>query len=657
MILGKISGKITTTGFTFKVDGNPRKLDYVQVYHKDYEYVLCQIIEIERNNGTTTAKCQVIGYRDSEGRVRPIRTPFDPDMEVLNAEDDFIRSVIKLDNLDRSAFMGFLEGKKIPVNLKLNKLLTKHVAILAKSGAGKSYTVGVLLEEIIDKKVPLLIIDPHGEYTDLRYATEDDPSRLAEFGISPKGFGSRVKEYGDPDINPELRPLRLSGTVSAQELVHMIPAKLSGVQLNLLYSAVKDVDKLDFLTLIQHLEQEENNAKFSVINVIDYLDKLSIFSDNPTPYQELVQTNQCTIINLKGVEPTLQEIIVYKLLTDLFELRKKEMIPPFFTVIEEAHMFCPERSFGETKASKILRTIASEGRKFGQGLCIVSQRPARVDKSVLSQCSTQLILKVTNPNDLKAISNSVEGITTDAEKEIVNLTVGTALITGVVDVPLFVNVRPRKSKHGGDAVDMLATEQEFLEEVDDYDKKEILPVIMPKVSLKDLKLMGDRPVEKITTTLSPAGVFVCESSGEFRLLFDLHYGALVHDDRLQYIPDLASLSSKELMVLKKIFSLKRCTLDELRREGLKAVEPALKQLISKRYVLDDKDLYINDEFVFTSLVHRQTFAKIQFKSVSYQEMLEKRFSKKDILDRIKEFAKVTDVHDCFIVRHDIQYRQ
>jgi len=62
-------------------------------------------------------------------------------------------------------------------------------------------------------------------------------------------------------------------------------------------------------------------------------------------------------------------------------------------VIEEAHNYCPERNFGEKKSSKILRTIASEGRKFGLGLCVVSQRPARLDKSVLSQCSTQIIMK------------------------------------------------------------------------------------------------------------------------------------------------------------------------------------------------------------------------------------------------------------------------
>ena len=52
----------------------------------------------------------------------------------------------------------------------------------------------------------------------------------------------------------------------------------------------------------------------------------------------------------------------------------------------------------------MFRTIASEGRKFGLGILIVTQRAAKVDKNVLSQCNTQIILKVTNPNDLKLIT-------------------------------------------------------------------------------------------------------------------------------------------------------------------------------------------------------------------------------------------------------------
>jgi hypothetical protein len=114
------------------------------------------------------------------------------------------------------------------------------------------------------------------------------------------------------------------------------------------------------------------------------------------------------------------------------------------------------------QSSNIIRTIASEGRKFGLGLCVVSQRPAMVDKNVLSQCNTQIILKVTNPNDLKAIIASVEGLTTATVDEIQRLPVSVAIVIGgSIQVPIFVDVRVRETKHGGRPVDIFSNVETY----------------------------------------------------------------------------------------------------------------------------------------------------------------------------------------------------
>jgi DNA helicase HerA-like ATPase len=128
-------------------------------------------------------------------------------------------------------------------------------------------------------------------------------------------------------------------------------------------------------------------------------------------------------------------------------------------VVEEAHNFCPQA--GSTRVSGILRTVAAEGRKFGMGLLVVTQRPAKVDKNVLSQCNTQIILKVTNPLDLKAISSSIEGMTPGLEEEIQRLPIGYALITGGGLVfPIIVETRVRETKHGGESVDIVKEKEE-----------------------------------------------------------------------------------------------------------------------------------------------------------------------------------------------------
>ena len=87
------------------------------------------------------------------------------------------------------------------------------------------------------------------------------------------------------------------------------------------------------------------------------------------------------------------------------------------------------------------------------GLCIVSQRPAKVDKNIISQCNTNIILKVTNPNDLKAITASVEGLTSQTCDEIQRLPIGVALVSGAgLQMPIMAEIRTRETNHGGKSV-------------------------------------------------------------------------------------------------------------------------------------------------------------------------------------------------------------
>ena len=160
MILGKLTGKSTTSEFKFIIENETKKLDFVQVFHKVYDYVLCQVVEIEADESKTIAYCNVIGYKE-KGVIKKPRIPFDPQSEVLKADDEFIMSIIEIKDA-RDAAIGKLDGKDIKVSLDLNKVLTMHLAVLAKSGSGKSYSVGVLLEEMLEQNIPVLVIDPHG---------------------------------------------------------------------------------------------------------------------------------------------------------------------------------------------------------------------------------------------------------------------------------------------------------------------------------------------------------------------------------------------------------------------------------------------------------------------------------------------------------------
>ncbi len=457
-MLARLFGKSNIYNFKIEIFGDIKSFDFLKVTHQDDGDVLCQVINITRDNQKLVGDCKVVGFRD-QGVLKGIRTPFLNEALIEIAKDEFIEKTVGL-NKDGEAFIGLLEHHpELKINLDLKKTITKHIAILAKSGAGKSYTVGVFLEEVMKKNIPIVILDPHNEYATLKYPNTDkkDLKRLEKFKLNPEGFLGRVQEYSpDTTINTQCAPITLDiARLKPQDLVESLPQKLSPAQQGLIFNILSNSNnKINFDELIFNISNEESNAKWSLITLLEQLKKLNIYSSNATPLQEIVKYKKTSIISLKGVEPYVTETFVSGLLKELFEARKKEELPPFLLVLEEAHNFCPERSFGELKTSKIIRTIAGEGRKFGIGLCVISQRPAKVDKNVVSQCSTQILLKMTNPNDIKSVIASSEGVDSSSEQEIQKLNIGTCLLTGVIDIPLKVNIRPRVSKHGGETVDI-----------------------------------------------------------------------------------------------------------------------------------------------------------------------------------------------------------
>jgi DNA helicase HerA-like ATPase len=142
-----------------------------------------------------------------------------------------------------------------------------------------------------------------------------------------------------------------------------------------------------------------------------------------------------------------KQILTALIARKLFRLRKKDIIPPFLLLIEEAHNFAREKAEANEALSRaIIETIAREGRKFGASLCLISQRPVHLSTTALSQCGTHIILRITNPNDLEHIQTSSEGIDGNVARSITGLQTGEAIIVGgAVNAPVFVSVRQRKS--------------------------------------------------------------------------------------------------------------------------------------------------------------------------------------------------------------------
>lgn len=514
--IGVIFGKTSSTSFRFAVSDSlaTRRSDYIKVWHESDGWALAQVSTITSSSedfsveeavdaaeGSSKigdmdehiiADATVIGVRDKDGVLRVPKSPFSPGDKVFKADDVLIKQTLGLMRGD--VYIGLLDGQTVHVNLDANNLVQKHCSILAKTGAGKSYTGGVILEELLDKGVPLLIIDPHGEYSTLKLPNDDKRAAFERYGISPKGYASQVTVYTPANkiLNPTADSLfRLNGiNLSIKELSQFFSDERSQNETGILFEAVSKlkVEKQNYTIddIIFEVGQNKSKAKWNVINKLETLRETGILSDKATTINELVQDGRASIIDMKGVNPDLQAMIVAKLCADIFDARKLNTVPPCMLVIEEAHNFCPEKGFERTVSTDILRTIASEGRKFGLGLMVVSQRPARVDKNILSQCNTQIIMKVTNPNDLKAISKGLEGIGSDVEDDIKSLSPGVAMIVSTyIERPILVDIRTRKSKHGGASVpvvkDPMAEAQRTIVDSTQNEKKS-KPIIESKIT-------------------------------------------------------------------------------------------------------------------------------------------------------------------------------
>jgi DNA helicase HerA-like ATPase len=419
--------------------------------------------EIPHIKNKVSAFADVIGYRDKKGLLQSPRTPFNAGSGIIRADEDLIRQVLGLNAAkENGAYIGLLKGHDLKVYLNVDSLVQKHICVLAKTGGGKSYACGVLVEELLKKKIPMVIIDTHGEYHSLTKPNKSrkDQKNMERFGVKQRDYSSQMTEFSPLDGRGSVKHLTLGGqNLEAREITDLLSAKLSGPQIGVLYQAIKEVKEYkqvyDLRDIIDAVNRSKSNARWNVIASLESLDSIGVFSESGTSMGELVRSGKCSTINMKGVPPDVQEVVVARLTKELFDARKAGKIPPFLFVIEEAHNYCPERGFRSAVSSNILRTIASEGRKFGMGLCIISQRPAKVDKNIISQCNTNVILKVTNPNDLKAIIQSVEGLTNQTYREIQRLPIGVALISGAsLQIPIMAEIRTRETSHGGKSVNI-----------------------------------------------------------------------------------------------------------------------------------------------------------------------------------------------------------
>jgi len=470
------------------------RMDELRKYGFDLEYI----------STSTTASLSIIG-KFKENRLLHIDRPLRTYSLVYDADDKLIETLLG-SSQESSLDVGIIKGSHVHARLDPDKLVTHHCAILASTGAGKSWLAGVILEELtLRVGLPILVIDPHGEYSAMQYP--GDPSSLSKEDIEAaervsslvsiyipgkvdvssmdkhyaKRFG-RPRQYTRVGMNPRSMPLGVLvkllnyyyGLTDAQRRI---------LEEGWVYSSIYDEPPLTPIDeLINEIVGSGRNAATKGYGGEIATSSLSVklrmlFENRPfflTRYGDyygsepirlldvktMLSSPGIKVLDLSSLDIMDQQALAAVVLDTVFALAKRRLVPPTFLLIEEAHNFVPSKGSSMSKQS-ILR-IAREGRKFGIGMCLVSQRPSRVDPDALSQCMTQIFKRIINPLDLKYVELISEYVSREEIGQLRVLNSDEALVTGLsVKIPLLIGVRKRLTAHGGETPSISESLKDF----------------------------------------------------------------------------------------------------------------------------------------------------------------------------------------------------
>jgi len=461
MALGKVIASEqgpSVFGFSFVVDDIVKKNQFVTVESKSglilgrvtnvyktnkYFESIGAVQELSKNNMDfafptkdweyTVANVKCLGAFTDNSFVRVLYPP-SPGEEVSNIEKEMLGNFLGMD--ENGLELGEVLNYDLKSKLNLTDMFQKHLAILAMSGSGKSYGCSVILEELLARKkgkIGIVMIDNHGEYT---------------------GF-KKDSKYGDRVNLIDAEKIRVSTETVSPGLLKAIMPVMSHAQVRdlgkVLYQlrqVKKSFSMQDLIDAVIASDTQEM-VKEALVGWLNSIERMKIFSTSNYPQEsDIVKQGQLTIIDFSKITDLKKKQTIVSLISrKLFNLRRREQIPPYVEIIEEAHNFCPSGDAQESAISRgIIETLAREGRKFHASICLISQRPVKLSTTALSQCNTQIIMRITNPSDLSHIRESAEAISSEELEAISGLGVGEALVIGeAAKYPFFFKFRKRKS--------------------------------------------------------------------------------------------------------------------------------------------------------------------------------------------------------------------
>ncbi|PTS75995.1 hypothetical protein DBR07_13600 [Aeromonas sp. HMWF036] len=345
--------------------------------------------------------------------------------------------------------------------LNLDKLMGRHTAILGTTGSGKSCTVASIVQSILSSyECPrILFFDIHNEYPSAFGYNPKTPNENLKNKTNAISWNSFTLPYWFLDLEEFFGVYNLEPGSNQKAIIKRLITELKENEaqkqgIDGVISADTPIF-FDIDELLEKLESEKapKNATDrkpyeSIILKLEAIreDTRYLFLhkniNNKTSIAEYfefllgISKVECylNILDLSGLPAEVRAVCVGVISRLCFDFKFWDLDPesiPLNLILEEAHTYIPEDSDSKFNISKErVERIAKEGRKYGIGLTVVTQRPSNVSTTVLSQCGTYITLRLTNDLDQNKIKRLLPDTLSGQVDFLPSLRDGEAFVSG-----------------------------------------------------------------------------------------------------------------------------------------------------------------------------------------------------------------------------------
>ena len=337
----------------------------------------------------------------------------------------------------------------VPVGL-IPKRINRHTFWCGQSGSGKTYALGVALEQILLRtRLPMVIFDPNSDFVRLGETLPhvhpetagqlaDRPVRVLRRGDGPHALRARLRSM---DLASRGALMRLDPVIHREEfnaMVHHQPT-----------TEVRDAR--EFGASLLGSDDPGSRALGRRLENLGLLDWEIWALDHPAATDIIAERPAATVLDLGSLERQEEQLTVaLSVLNDLWNRREERR--PVLLVIDEAHNLCSpdlESLLGRAVRNRIIQ-IAAEGRKYGLWLLLSTQRPSKVHPGIVSQCDNLTLMRMNSPNDLAELGDLFGFVPRQLLAQSSRFRQGEALLAGgFVPAPTITTIAGRLTVEGG----------------------------------------------------------------------------------------------------------------------------------------------------------------------------------------------------------------